>query len=98
VSPAPAWLVAVLAVVAVYRLSRLVTGDYVTRPMRTWVNERYGENRLSYFVTCDWCVSFWVGALVAPVVVWWGDNRAVLAGLLALTASAVAGLLASVVE
>ena len=92
-SAAPAWLMVVLAVLAVYRLSRLVTGDYVTRPMRTWVNERYGENRLSYFVTCDWCVSFWLGAAVAPVVVWWGDNRAVLAVLLALAASATAGLL-----
>jgi len=93
VSAAPAWLMVVLAVLAVYRLSRLVTGDYVTRPMRTWVNERYGENRLSYFVTCDWCVSFWLGAVAAPVVVWWGDNRAVLTVLLALAASATAGLL-----
>jgi hypothetical protein len=92
VTTAPTWLVAVLTVLAVYRLSRLVTGDYITRPFRTWVNERYGENRLSYFVTCDWCVSFWVAALVAPVAVWWGDNRAVLAVLLGLTASAVAGL------
>jgi hypothetical protein len=96
VSTVPAWLLVVLTLLAVYRLSRLVTGDYITRPMRTWVNEHYGENRLSYFVTCDWCVSFWLGALLAPVVVWWGDNRVVLAALLALAASAVAGLLAEV--
>jgi hypothetical protein len=87
----PAWLLFLLVLGAVHRLSRLVTADYVTKPMRTWINRRFGENRLSYFITCDWCVSLWIAAVVAPVAIVWPTNRVIIAGLLALTASAFAG-------
>jgi hypothetical protein len=92
------WLLAFLAIGATYRLSRLVTADYVTKPLRTAVNRRYGDNRLSYFVTCDWCVSFWVSWPVAFAAIWWPTNRLVWIVLLALTASAITGLAASRLE
>lgn len=42
-----------------------------------------------YFAHCPWCVSMYVGAVVATVTVLWGSNRVVVIGLLALAASAV---------
>ena len=88
----PAWLLVVLVAGAVCRLSRLVTADYVTKPIRTKINERYGDNRLSYFVTCDWCVSIWGAPPVTRAAMVWPTNRLVLGALIALTASLAAGL------
>ena len=92
------WLLAFLAIGATYRISRMITADYITKPLRTHVNRRWGDNRLSYFVTCDWCVSFWVSWGPAALAVFWPTNRLVWLVLLALTASAVTGLAASRLE
>lgn len=100
--PAP-WLLALLAALTVYRVARLVTADTITEPARKWVEAKAVAEggrklwiKLDDLVVCPWCVSVWAGAVVAPVTVWWGDNRVILAGLLALAASAVAGLLSTV--
>ena len=51
---------------------------------------------LAYLTSCDWCLSIWVAPWPSVAVIVWPDNRAILAGLLALTASALTGLLAVV--
>jgi len=57
------WLEATIDALAVYRITRLVVADKVTEPIRERVwEERGAEKGLGYFVTCPWCVSFWVGA------------------------------------
>lgn len=57
------WLEATVDALAVYRITRLVVADKVTEPVREKVWEsRDAESGLGYFVTCPWCVSFWVGA------------------------------------
>ena len=89
----PTWLLVVLVFGATARLTRIVTADYVTRPMRTWINNRWGENRLSYFVTCDWCVSVWVSVPVTWAAIAWPTNRLVLGCLVALSASLFTGLI-----
>ena len=90
----PAWLLLILLAGAVARVTRLITADYITRPFRTWLTKRLGrEHRLTYFVTCDFCVSFWVAVILTPITVFWGDNRVVLCILAALTVSETAGLL-----
>lgn len=100
----PAWLLVALAVLATYRATRLINADVITAPFRRWVCRLDGElekdevGRWTYFITCPWCVSIWVGAIVATVTVLWPDNRLILAGLLALTASAVTGFLAGLSE
>lgn len=91
-------LLALLAIGATYRLTRLLTADFITKPIRTFVNRRWGDNRLSYFVTCDWCVSFWFAWAPVTAAVLWPTNRVVWIVLLALTASAVTGLAASRLE
>lgn len=78
---------------AVHRLTRLVTEDEVTRPVRERVQDAAPEGRLAYLLTCPWCVSVWIGAgwaaltAAAPAV-------AAPAGA-ALAWSSVTGLLSS---
>lgn len=59
------WVV-VLAIGAALRLTRLITRDTITRPLRNWVVNRYGpETMPDEFVRCPWCVGFWISLLVA---------------------------------
>jgi hypothetical protein len=53
---------------------------------------------LDDLIGCPWCVSVYVAVPAAFVVVWFGDNRAVIAGLLACTASWVAGFVTAHTE
>jgi Protein of unknown function (DUF1360) len=94
-------LLVVLAIASVFRLTWLINNDTIATPIRRWAIKRDGDieigevGRWSYFVTCPWCVSIWLAPPVALVTVLWGDNRAVLVGLLALSASARTGIVAS---
>lgn len=102
-SAMPDWLAVTLAVVATYRATRLINADVITAPFRRWVCRLDGAleegevGRWTYFITCPWCVSIWVGTIIATLTVMWGDNRVVLVGLLALTASAVAGIISTLI-
>ncbi|QPO17090.1 membrane protein [Gordonia phage Lilbeanie] len=86
-------LTVILTIVAVARLTRLVVADAITYPIRArivlWTGE---ESRLTYFVTCSWCVSIWLGAGVAAAAYWFADDRWWLYVVLALAASYVAGV------
>jgi hypothetical protein len=62
------WLLIVNAL-AVYRLTRLVTDDELTDPLRTWVFKHRGETA-QYFVTCPWCVSVWFAFAVVLLNIW----------------------------
>lgn len=53
-------------------------------------------DRLVYLLGCPWCMSVWVGAVVAALTYWCGRSWPVQIGLIALTASLVTGLLAQV--
>ena len=44
----------------------------------------------SYFITCPYCVSIYVAAIITTAVVLWPTNRAVIGVLVGLSASAVA--------
>jgi hypothetical protein len=85
-------LLFVVAALATYRLTRLVTADKITEPLRAFAERRRWSG---YLAQCDWCLSIWVAPGPAVAVVLWPDNRAVLAGLLALAFSAVTGLVAT---
>ena len=54
---------------AVWRLTRLVTEDEVTRPVRDWVIERAPDGRLAYLIECPHCVGVWAGLAVASGLV-----------------------------
>jgi Protein of unknown function (DUF1360) len=90
------WLLVLLAIGATMRLTRLVTADKITEPIRERLTERWGEDsQRAYLISCDYCSSMYVAPVVATVTVLWGDNRAVIVGLVALTASFIAGYVAA---
>jgi hypothetical protein len=101
-----------LTLLTVARAARLVTVDYLTKPLRRWLagtEEQYLDGELidaglglddrpmvGYLVTCPWCSSVWLSPPLVSVVVFWPDNRLVWVLVLAGAASYVAGLLAVV--
>lgn len=93
-------MVYVLAALATYRLTRLVTADALLEPVRERLEaycEKHGWLRAVYLLNCDWCLSIWIAPAPALAVTLWPDNRAITVALLVLTFSAVTGL-ASTVE
>lgn len=84
----------VLALLTIARLTRLVTADTLTAPARVWLQVRL-PSRAAYLIGCPWCASVYLGAAVAVPVVLWPSNRVVLAALVALAGSHVAGWLAT---
>lgn len=85
-------LALILAALATYRATRLVTTDRIFAAPREWIEARY--DRLGYLVTCDWCSSIWLAPLFVGPVILWPANRGVLFVLGTLAASAVTGFLA----
>ena len=90
-------LLVVLALVASWRLARLLAIDEIFRPAREKIVGRFGEDgQIAYLITCPWCISVWSSIPVAGLVVWFPDNRAVWAALLVLSGSGIAGIMQSV--
>lgn len=68
---------------ATWRLTKLVTEDEITRPVREAIDARWPGSQVSYLVNCPACVSVWAGLAVAVM------PRA-LAGALASSAGTLA--------
>jgi len=84
-----------LAALATYRLTRLITADYLLDPLRERLEgfcDDRGWHRVAYLLNCDWCMSIWVAPIPAILVTVWPDNRAVILALMVLSFSAVTGL------
>lgn len=56
---------AFLALLAVDRITRLVTEDEITRPIREAVQRKWPDSKMAYAVSCHACVSVWAGLLVS---------------------------------
>lgn len=87
-------LILVVWVLAVARVTRLLTRDKLTEPFRAWVLDRRGaDSQVAYLVHCAWCSSVWIGFASAPAAVaaaglsWW------LLPVIALAGSHVVGML-----
>ncbi len=60
----------VVATLAVARITRLLTEDFLTVGYRRWVVNRWGaESKASYLVHCAWCTSIWVALPIMPIAV-----------------------------
>lgn len=74
----------IVGVAATRRITRLVTTDEITAPVRAYVWEK-DMKKLTYFVNCPYCVSVWAGILVAskviPAPLLWGLALSELANL-----------------
>jgi hypothetical protein len=87
----PLWLWLLVNALASYRLTRLITDDLITEPVRARVR-RFREPWASG-IECPWCVGFWVSCGVVAVSSWLPELWAPAATVLAF--SAVAGWLSS---
>lgn len=84
-----------LAALATYRLTRLVTTDEITAPIRDriWRTRPPETSRVGYLLTCNWCSSIYAASalemsrMIAP--------RTTRAVETVLALSAVSGLLAA---
>lgn len=88
----------IVAMLAVSRVTRLLTEDKLALGYRRWIVNRFGaESMVSYLAHCRWCTSFWVALLVMPPAAIW-PNKWVIAAYAALAASYIAGLLGRLEE
>lgn len=92
----PVWVLAIYTLAAA-RLTGLITTDDITSTARDAVLRSLPINKLGAaltdLLTCQWCVSIWVGAVVAPVAWWWADRPWFAVPAFALAASQVTGML-----
>jgi hypothetical protein len=85
----PLWML--IGALATYRLTRLMTADRITEPLRSWIETRSAT--AGYLVTCDWCLSIWIAPWPALLLVVAPDAPLVRWGLSLLAFSALTGLM-----
>jgi len=92
-------MIFVLTVLAVARVTRLITSDYVTERPRNWAVRKLlrgrDESMSAYLLLCPWCMSVYVGLAGGALWYMWGATMWYQATVLALAASHVTGALAS---
>ncbi|MGW3078626.1 hypothetical protein [Kitasatospora sp. NPDC001132] len=85
-----------MALGATCRMTRFVTKDTLASGFRSWIADRFGDDsRPAYLVSCGWCASIWVAAVVAPVVFLIGDTPGFQIVATSLTLSYIAGIASS---
>lgn len=80
----------VIDALAAYRITRLVTEDTITEPIRERIEARAiisGRKRLAKLVSCPWCVGVYVGVGVVVARAVAPRQWAVAARALALSAA-----------
>jgi hypothetical protein len=96
----PIWVLVVYGL-AVARLTGLIVVDDITEPARTAVVRRIGDATprarfLRELLSCQWCVSIWIAAAVAPFAYWLAGTPGVLIPAAALAFSQITGMISSV--
>lgn len=92
----------VLMILATARVTRFITRDVLFEAPRnavvSWLMRKEDSAvraKIAYLIVCDWCASVYVGAAGAGAWYTWGETMPFMAISLALAASYVTGLLAS---
>lgn len=86
-----------LTSVATYRLTKLVIDDYITSDLRDKAFDEIDRlppkiaEKLTYFLTCPWCVSIWAAAFLVLLRKITPNLTSALEVL--LTSSAITGLI-----
>ena len=76
---------------ATYRLTRLFTRDTIFESFRNWWWIKFPPHKkLGYLLTCEWCLSIWLGSLVFVCYI---INTVTVLVVAPLALSAIAGLL-----
>lgn len=88
---------AVLFLLASYRLTRLVTTDDITAPLRDKIWSRFPpDTRTGYLITCDWCSSIYTASLLVFLYMIVPVPATVL--FLVLAGSAAAGIISTCLD
>lgn len=78
-------------IIATYRLTKLVMDDKITEDFRNYIYEKFPrESKISYLISCPWCVSVWAGMVIFAIRRIDPDTADVVSGI--LTASALTGI------
>lgn len=94
----------ILTVLAIARVTRLITTDMIFEGPRNWVltriipvgkEESEWRSKLGYLILCPWCMSIYVGAVAACAYAVWGETMPYMVVTLALAASYATGFLAA---
>lgn len=89
--------VALILVLATYRLTRIFVVDQIFAPLRERIWKRFPPNtQIGYLLTCMWCTSVWAAILVVLCYILNPALTIILASILAL--SAAVGIIDTVVE
>ena len=90
-------LTIILSIVAIYRITAIIIDDRVFDRPREFIESRVKGTWIDvpYLITCYWCLSFWVGLLCLPLMIFLPYIWVPLAFV--LTASAASGILGSVI-
>ncbi len=92
-----------LGLFATARVTRLISADKISEPIRAAVVRRWGPSSwLGYLLHCRWCVSMYVAPVFAAAVLWllpnwrlgWWAETLTVGALLSLTYSHGTALLA----
>jgi hypothetical protein len=56
----------IILALAAHRLTRLITTDTIFSPLREKIWNKFPPDKinLGYLITCDWCTSIWVSAIL----------------------------------
>lgn len=61
----------ILGLFIVARVSRIIAVDFIFNGFREWVTANRGvTSPWTYLVHCQWCLSIYLGAIMAGIVVW----------------------------
>jgi hypothetical protein len=91
----PNLLTFVLVLLAVARLTRLVTVDKIGHPLRYWITMKNGDHGAwTFAIHCPWCVGMWFSLGAAPLWYYFGRNPIFIMMCTALALSHAVGLLA----
>lgn len=90
------WLMVLVLIGAVTRVTVLIRTDRITRAMRYAIARRLQpDGYLSYLLSCPWCISIWVGFFAAATAYFWWHDAAYRIVALALALSYATGMLSS---
>lgn len=89
------WLT-VLAFLAAARITRLVTRDSITAPIRMRLVNLFGiDSKPAELLQCDWCTAVWVSAATVGTAWRWGHHGWVQLPMMVLAGAYVVGWIAS---
>jgi len=80
-----------ILILAVHRITRLITTDVIFEKLRQRVWKKYPPygNGIGYLITCDWCTSLWVATPVYALYKMNTDAAILVFGAFALSSAAV---------